>query len=115
MSTRLSRRAMLRGAGVALALPALECMFPAFAAGRTVPSGPRRMVAINFALSFHPPNLIPEQAGRDYELTPYLKPLAGLRLGLITEKQYEQAILRYAELDDQGTPIMLGEVMIQLG
>jgi hypothetical protein len=71
---------------VALALPALECMFPGPAAaraapagGRTSDTGPRRMVAINFELSFHPPNLIPEQAGRDYELTPYLQPLADLR------------------------------------
>ncbi|MCO6458603.1 MAG: DUF1552 domain-containing protein [Pirellulaceae bacterium] len=29
--------------------------------------------------SCHPPNLIPVQAGRDYELTPYLQPLADLR------------------------------------
>jgi hypothetical protein len=37
------------------------------------------MVAINFELSFHPPNLIPATGGRDYELTPYLEPLANLR------------------------------------
>jgi hypothetical protein len=54
-------------------------MFPAIAAAKAAQAGPRRMVAVNFALSFHPPNLIPEQAGRDYELTPYLKPLADLR------------------------------------
>ena len=71
---RLSRRAMLRGAGVAMALPALECMLPA-----QTPKQPRRMVAINFELSFHPPNLIPNTAGRDYEVTPYLKQLQDLR------------------------------------
>jgi hypothetical protein len=70
---------MLRAAGVALALPALECMTPAFAAAKSDPPVPRRMVAINFELSFHPPNLIPEQAGSDYALTPYLKPLEDLR------------------------------------
>jgi hypothetical protein len=37
------------------------------------------MVAINFELSFHPPNLMPERAGRDYETTPYLEPLKHLR------------------------------------
>jgi hypothetical protein len=75
---RLSRRSMLRGAGVAVALPALECMIPRAAAqtGQTVP---RRMVAINFELSFHPPNLMPEKPGRDYELTRYLQPLEDLR------------------------------------
>jgi hypothetical protein len=70
---------MLRGAGVALALPALDCMTPLFAAAPPQPREPRRMVTINFELSFYPPNLIPEASGRDYELTPYLKPLADLR------------------------------------
>jgi hypothetical protein len=79
MSKRLPRRAFLRGAGVALALPALECMTPAFAAQAPDRQPPRRMVAINFELSFHPPNLIPEEAGSDYALTPYLKPLEDLK------------------------------------
>jgi len=75
---RLSRRTMLRGAGVAIALPALECMVPrSFAQSNQ--AVPRRMVAINFELSFHPPNLMPEKAGRDYELTPYLQPLKDVR------------------------------------
>src|SRR6185436_7655221 len=79
MSKHLPRRTFLRGAGVVLALPALDCMVPVLAAAEAEPAKPRRMVAINFELSFHPPNLIPERAGRDYELTPYLKPLADLR------------------------------------
>jgi hypothetical protein len=73
LSTNLPRRQFLRGAGVALALPALETF-----AARDVPA-PRRLVAINFELSFHPPNLVPEEAGRGYELPPYLQPLADLR------------------------------------
>src|SRR6185436_2369246 len=79
MSKHLPRRTFLRGAGVVLALPALDCMVPVLAAAEAEPAKPRRMVAINFELSFHPPNLIPEKAGRDYELTPYLNPLADLR------------------------------------
>ena len=75
----LSRRTLLRGAGVSIALPLLECMRSARAFGAPTASGPRRMVAINFELSFHPPNLMPTQPGRDYELTPYLKPLSDLR------------------------------------
>jgi len=77
-SRRISRRTMLRGAGVAIALPALDCMSPAVALPPEQRE-PRRMVAINFELSFHPPNLMPEKAGREYETTPYLKPLADLR------------------------------------
>ncbi len=78
MTNLIPRRTFLRGAGVAMALPALDCMAPAFAA-EPEKREPRRMVAINFELSFHPPNLIPEKAGRNYELTPYLNPLGDLR------------------------------------
>ncbi|MEZ6055503.1 MAG: DUF1552 domain-containing protein [Planctomycetaceae bacterium] len=75
----LSRRTLLRGAGITIALPLLECMLPAKAYAARSESGPQRMVAINFELSFHPPNLIPQQAGRDYKLPPYLEPLVELR------------------------------------
>jgi hypothetical protein len=76
---RLSRRAMLRGAGAALALPALECMTPVRAAEETGSGIPRRLVAVNFELSFHPPNLIPDTGGRDYATPLYLQPLEALR------------------------------------
>ncbi|MCO6456491.1 MAG: hypothetical protein J5I93_14435 [Pirellulaceae bacterium] len=59
MPRQIDRRTMLRGAGVAVALPALDCMTARVMAGQTQtsekgPSEPRRMVAINFELSFHP-------------------------------------------------------------
>ena len=43
-SRTIPRREFLRGAGVALALPMLECMRPAFARERS--SEPRRMLVI---------------------------------------------------------------------
>ncbi|MBC8352679.1 MAG: DUF1552 domain-containing protein [Planctomycetes bacterium] len=80
MTQHLHRRTFLRSAGVAIALPALDCMVPAIAAfQQTDRSEPRRMVAINMELSFHPPNLMPEKSGRDYETTRYLEPLTDLR------------------------------------
>lgn len=79
MKKRIPRRTFLRGAGVAIALPALDCMAPEARAAGPEAGESRRMAAINFELSFHPPNLIPEHAGRDYELTPYLDPLGDLR------------------------------------
>lgn len=79
MFNRIHRRTFLRSAGVAVALPALECMAPSARAGDAKASIPRRLVAINFELSFHPPNLIPKGSGRNYKLTPYLKPLSDLR------------------------------------
>ena len=68
----LSRRRFLRAAGVSLALPWLESLAPVVRAGSPA-AARRRMVAILYPLSFHPPQFFPEQAGRDYTLTRYLK------------------------------------------
>lgn len=73
-----SRRAFLRGAGVTLTLPLLEAMAPARAQAAAV-EPPRRLICINTSLGLHTPNLFPTQAGRDYELTPYLEPLKEYR------------------------------------
>ena len=75
----IPRRTMLRGTGVAIGLPMLECMTPVLAAQQATTSEPRRMVAICLELSLHPPNLIPEKTGSDYELPLYLQPLKDLR------------------------------------
>jgi len=74
---RLTRRTMLRGAGVALALPLLDSMFPARASAKV--AAPQRFVAINIPLGFHPPDFFPEKAGHDYELSQYLSIAKDLR------------------------------------
>ncbi|MEM6689099.1 MAG: DUF1552 domain-containing protein [Planctomycetota bacterium] len=74
MSPSINRRTMLRGAGVAMALPMLESMQPAFASMEARP--PKRMVMICTALGLYPENLWPEVIGRDYNTTPYLELLA---------------------------------------
>jgi hypothetical protein len=79
MTNILSRRSLLRGTGVAIALPSLEAMLPRRASAADVEAQPRRMVAVNVGLGLHTPNLFPTTAGRDYEITPYLKPLEKLR------------------------------------
>ncbi len=72
----LGRRALLRGAGLALALPMIDAMIPAFgrsarASGR--PEGvPRRMVCIQTNQGIMPQFFFPEAAGRGYAATPYL-------------------------------------------
>ncbi len=77
--TALSRRSFLRGTGIALALPWLDSMFPAFAANTssapaTAPNAtPRRMFAICNNLGLLPDQFFPKTAGRDYELSPYLE------------------------------------------
>lgn len=72
----LSRRTFLRGAGVAMALPVLDAMRPAFAAERDMP---RRMVAIETNMGILPQFFFPEKAGKDYALSPYLERLAAFR------------------------------------
>ena len=68
----ISRRTLLQGAGVTLALPFLESMLRA---GQTV-TVPRRMVAIETNMGIMPQFFFPEKSGRDYALPPYLQKLA---------------------------------------
>src|SRR4051812_4212889 len=73
-STRrpISRRRVLRGAGVAVALPLLEAMRPPFARAADGPV-PRRMLCICNNLGVLPGPFFPRDAGRDYKPSPYLK------------------------------------------
>lgn len=75
---KLDRRTFLRGTGVAMAVPWLSAMTEAFA-DSAASQPPRRFVAMTLGLGLHAQNLFPENAGRDYELTPYLQQLADLR------------------------------------
>lgn len=74
----LSRRAVLRGAGISLGLPFLDAMSPAFAAAAETGRA-KRFVGVSLALGLHNPNLVPVTAGRDYEPSLYLKSLGDLR------------------------------------
>ncbi|MHA3775406.1 DUF1552 domain-containing protein [Verrucomicrobiota bacterium sgz303538] len=67
----ISRRAFLRGAGISLALPFLDAMWPQrlLAAAATPP---KRMVAVCTSLGIYGPALFPVVTGRDYISTPYL-------------------------------------------
>lgn len=74
----IPRRRFLRGAGVAMGLPFLDAMRPAFAAGKA-DEAPRRMLAICNNLGVLDTQFFPKQAGRDYELSPYLSELKAFR------------------------------------
>lgn len=76
----LSRRHLLRGAGVLLGLPLLDAMRPAFA--RTAePTTPRRFLGICNNLGVLPEKFFPaaDQVGRGYALSPYLEHLKDVR------------------------------------
>ena len=77
-SFHMPRRTFLRGLGITLGLPMLECMTPAFA--RDVQRAtPMRMLVIANNLGVLPKNFFPATAGRDYALSPYLEVLAEVR------------------------------------
>jgi hypothetical protein len=76
----LPRRTFLRGAGVAIALPFLDAMVPALTAAKAGASGTMRVGFFYvpngmFLDNFHPKGL----GGRNFEMTPILKPLEPLR------------------------------------
>ena len=68
----ISRRKLLRGAGVTLALPLLNAMFPRGARAQTA-SVPRRMFGICNNLGVLPGEFFPVEPGADYTPSPYLK------------------------------------------
>ncbi|MDE0768928.1 MAG: DUF1552 domain-containing protein [Opitutaceae bacterium] len=80
----LSRRKFIRNAGVALALPLLDAMRPAFAgytakASAAGQSTPRRMLAICNNLGLLPEHFFPQETGLGYQLSPYLNILGDHR------------------------------------
>ncbi len=76
--SRITRRQMLKGAGVAFALPFLEAMLPPFtqrlfAAATPETKAPRRFIGICNNLGVLPDRFFPSVGGKNYELSPYLK------------------------------------------
>ncbi len=77
----LSRRTVLKGLGVALALPFLDAMVPAVAGEPAAAAAavPRRMFCIETNQGILPQHFFPAAAGRDYQATPYLDILKDAR------------------------------------
>ena len=77
----LSRRTVLRGAGACIALPLLDAMNPAGTAWANTAAGaaPHRMAFVGFPMGAVMSKWSPEKAGKDYEISPILEPLAKYR------------------------------------
>lgn len=76
----LSRRTILRGAGVALALPWLEAMSPlaqavTTAGGLDAGEAPKRAIFTMWGLGLNGRDFTPKDTGPDYTATPILQPL----------------------------------------
>lgn len=83
----ISRRTLLRGAGVGLALPWLEGMSEAMApAGTTRGTGsqqPVRLAVLYMPNGVHPEMWTPEGKGREFQLSPTLQPLEPFKNDLL--------------------------------
>ena len=81
MTSRISRRTVLRGLGTAVALPWLEAMSgPARVLAEGTASGPPlRMAFLYVPNGVHMPAWTPEKTGADFELPPILQALAPYR------------------------------------
>ena len=77
-AVQTSRRTFLKAAGVSIALPTLESL-PNAAAATSQPDAPMRMVCVGNEFGMYGGAFWPETFGRDYELTPLLKPLSDHR------------------------------------
>jgi len=78
---RISRRAVLRGLGAAVALPWLEAMAPSplARAASIVAQGPRRLAFLYVPNGVHMPDWTPAREGKGYDLPPILEPLTRFR------------------------------------
>lgn len=83
VGSAMRRRSLLRGSGVAMALPWLSAMQPAGQVNADQvaekQANPRRFVAMTLGLGLLSGNLNPEQEGRGYESSRYLKSLEDIR------------------------------------
>ena len=77
MNKVMSRRTLLRGAGVSIALPFLDAMTPAF--GRTLPVPPKRMLYVYVPTGILPQYWTPTSPGKDFEYQRVMKPLEKYR------------------------------------
>jgi hypothetical protein len=77
----ISRRSVLRGAGVALGLPWLEAMIPSFALASTSKQAnlPVRLAVMYMPNGVNTSTWTPEGQGRDWKLSPTLEPLQDLK------------------------------------
>ncbi|MFH5803349.1 DUF1552 domain-containing protein [Alienimonas sp. DA493] len=101
MVAPLPRRTFLRGAGAALALPWLGAMNPALGGYRAPTGGRLATPPLRSAFLFKPNGMRPDQwtpagDGEQYELSPLLKPLAGMKenFSVLENLWNEQAVGR---------------------
>jgi hypothetical protein len=82
----ISRRTVLRGAGVTLALPWLEAMMPAAASTSSSPAMPVRMAFLYMPNGVNTSAWAPEGTGTEFTLSPTLQPLNDFKKKIIVAR-----------------------------
>ena len=77
-NSALSRRTFLKGLGVSMALPAMESLVPA-ATAKSLEQRPKRMTVFYSPNGVRMQRYTPATAGKNYAMTPILKPLEKVR------------------------------------
>ena len=80
---KIDRRTLLRGTGTAVALPLLEAMLPVGKSAFAAVDRPKRFVAYYTPCGIHMQAWTPKKTGRDYELSPTLKPFEKVKEDLL--------------------------------
>ena len=97
----LDRRTFLRSSGVAVALPLLDAMSPLRAAeAKKAEASPKRMLLVGRPLGMYAPYFFPEDVGRNYQPSRYLKILEGQRehLTVFSGMSHRYAAGHFAEV-----------------
>ncbi len=81
MNTLHTRRRFLKNAGVIIALPVMESLIPRSLAKEAAKKPVKRFVCISNNYGVYPQAFFPAQGGRDYEVSPTLKPMERHRAG----------------------------------
>ncbi len=100
MTSRISRRTVLRGLGAAVALPMFECMSPLASLANAASqiggptSAPRRMAFLYVPNGIHMPDWTPKKEGADFELPPTLAALQPYKNDMLVISGLTQAWAR---------------------
>ncbi len=94
----LPRRALLRGIGATITLPFLDAMVPAFAA-KAATQPVKRFGVLYMPNGMIVKNLVPSTAGKDFAITPILRPL---------EKHRDQITIVSGLANKEGDPFETG-------
>jgi len=111
-STKISRRRMLQGMGVCIALPFLEAMTPSSALLTATVKSPRRAAFLFAPNGVCPGKWAPTGTGAGFQLSPILEPLSGMKDKLLV---LQQLMNKHSTYGVEGHYTKTGNFLTSLG